>query len=167
MIYYYIEKKLLRRAIVMTHLFYDNQVHILQMAQQLNVSSITIRNDLLHFEERFGKQIRSIVTNNGLISMELHDNVNLHALIFEILRESLFLKYLFLNLMDTAVTIGDICENEKISASRARSLMKAIRQFLGEEFPPPYANGGGGPARDQETYDDHLFKSVCRFRGNG
>ncbi|CAM4013856.1 DeoR family transcriptional regulator [Catellicoccus marimammalium] len=133
MIYNYIEKTILRRAVIISNLFITNDISLETLAKDLNVSQMTIRNDLFYFSEQFKDCIDQIYTKTGDITIHFKEEIDLTTILRNILNQSLFLKYLFLTLMDEEVIPSEIARIENVSPSLAHKVCTKIRNFIDEE----------------------------------
>lgn len=134
MIYSFIEKKILRHAILISHLFSNEMTEIETMAQILGVSTMTVRNDLLFLETYLSDYVQSIVTSNGRITMTLRKETHLEDLVFLLLKQSLVLKYLFITLFDVQVSLSELTIAESVSTTLARQVLKNVNECLHSEF---------------------------------
>lgn len=131
MIYDYIEKINLRRAVLISNLFLNEKNSLEELSLTLNSSTMTIRNDLDSFLEI--EQIQSVYTKNGYVYITFNEEISLAESLHIILKESLFLKYLFLDLMDVNITSILISNEEFVSVSSAAKICNKIKRFKREE----------------------------------
>lgn len=133
LIYSYIEKGILRRSIIIIQLFLKNKIWLDDLIQELEVSHMTVRNDLLYFSEHYSSYIDDLYTRSGKVKIHFKNEIDLCDILCDLLGQSLFLRYLFLALMEETISARLISNRENISFSSAHKLFLHIQQFIEEE----------------------------------
>lgn len=133
MIYSYIEKGILRRSIEVIQIFLKSEISIDNLTQELEVSHMTVRNDLLYISEQYAPFIDYLYTRSGRVQVHFKKEIELAQILEDLLGESLFLRYLFLTLMEETISARLIANREDISFSFAHKIFIRIQSFIEEE----------------------------------
>lgn len=127
----YIEKDILRQVKLVEY-FYDlKNFEIKTLANNLNVTSETIKRDLSRIETCLSSKIKNIEIKTPVYTINFIPEVSRYELVKDIYNESKFLKVCSRYILGTKDYIS-IVEHEFISVSKAFQLKKKVEKFLTE-----------------------------------